>query len=100
MTAYVIVEVTIKDPERYEQYRAMAPASVSHYGGRFLARGGETVQLEGSRDHERVVLLEFDSVETAQKWHASEEYRAARELRFAVAESRMVVLAGVEQDGT
>lgn len=95
MSAYVLVEVDIKDPERYEDYRAMVPASLEVYGGRFLARGGEVESLEGSWDPARIVVLEFESVEQVKRWWDSEEYREARDLRQATAETKMIVVEGV-----
>jgi hypothetical protein len=47
MSAYIVVEVDVKDPERYADYRAMVPASLEIYGGEFLVRGGAVEKLEG-----------------------------------------------------
>ena len=96
MPAYIIVQVEIKDPERYADYRAMVPASLEHYGGRFLVRGGEVETLEGSWSPSRFVVLEFDSVKQAKRWWDSEEYREAKLLRQATAETEMIVVEGYE----
>jgi uncharacterized protein (DUF1330 family) len=61
--AYVIVDVEVRDPERYERYKELAPPAIAHYGGRFLARGGATDVLEGDWVPERLVVLQFDSLE-------------------------------------
>jgi uncharacterized protein (DUF1330 family) len=47
MAAYVIVNVTVRDPARYEEYRRLATPTVSAYGGRYVARGGALVITEG-----------------------------------------------------
>src|SRR3954452_12138404 len=47
MPAYVVVEVDIHDPERYSNYKDLAPPSIYQYGGRYIARGGKTECLEG-----------------------------------------------------
>jgi uncharacterized protein (DUF1330 family) len=91
MSAYVIVEVDIKDPERFEDYRAMVPSSLEVFGGRFLVRGGALETLEGSWQPPRMVIIEFDSVEQAKRWWDSDEYREARNLRQATADTRMIV---------
>ena len=49
MTAYVIVDIEIKDPTRYEEYKKLAPQSLAEFGGKYVARGGKTDVLEGSR---------------------------------------------------
>jgi uncharacterized protein (DUF1330 family) len=63
MPAYVIVQVDIHDAAIYERYKALAPASIAQYGGRYVARGGRTEALEGEWDPCRVVILEFDSID-------------------------------------
>ena len=95
MSAFVIFEVDVKDPERYEQYRAAAPATLSGFGGRYIARGGRTECLEGEWEPKRVVLLEFPSYEQARAWFDSSEYAAAREIRSGAAEATIVVVDGV-----
>ena len=81
MSAYIVVEVDVKDPERYADYRTMVPASLEAYGGKFLVRGGAVEKLEGDWEPPRFVVIEFDSVEQAKRWWDSDEYRQARNLR-------------------
>ena len=95
MAAYVIVEVEVKDKDRYETYKQMVPTSLTPYGGRFLVRGGEVETLEGDWSPKRVVIVEFPSVERAKEWWSSEEYAEAKGLRQATAQTRMIVVAGV-----
>jgi len=58
-------------------------------------RGGRTETLEGSWSPERFVVLEFDSVERAREWWASEEYAEAKALRQAIARTEMIIVEGV-----
>lgn len=95
MTAYVIVEIEVLEPEKYAVYREMAPPLVAAYGGKYLARGGKTVLLEGEKDPERLVILEFESVERALAWWNSPEYAEAKRMRQLTTRSRMVVIEGV-----
>ena len=95
MAAYVIADVKIEDPVRYADYRKMVPATIAAYGGRFIARGGRTEVLEGEWRPNRVVIIEFESVERAKEWWASEEYRAARELRQRTSTGSLIVVEGV-----
>ena len=67
MAAYVIGEIEITDPATYEDYRKQVLAVVTKYGGKFIARGGRTETLEGEPPARRVVVLEFPSLEQAQK---------------------------------
>jgi uncharacterized protein (DUF1330 family) len=95
MAAYVIVEIEVTDPVRYEQYKSAAAASVTAHGGRYIVRGGQAETLEGEWRPKRLVVLEFPSVEKARAWFACEQYQAARETRMASARAEMVLVEGV-----
>lgn len=95
MPAYVINDMEITDPQRFEEYKRLSPSTVAAFGGRFLARGGEITPLEGEWQPRRLVMLEFPSVAQAQAWLNSPEYAPARRLRQLSANSRMVVIEGV-----
>ncbi len=95
MSAFVIVEIEVHDPARYEDYKRLAEFTIAAYGGRYVVRGGRTEVLEGEWTPKRLVILEFDSVESAREWWDSPEYRAARELRWATARSTMVIVEGL-----
>ena len=95
MAAYVIADVKVEDPVEYEDYKKMVPATIAAYGGRFIARGGQTEVLEGEWRPNRVVIIEFESVERAKEWWSSEEYRAARELRQRTSTGSLIVVEGI-----
>ena len=95
MSAYVIVDIAVNDPERYEQYKQLAAPTVEQYGGRYVVRGGQAENLEGEWEPRRVVVLEFPSYARAKAWWASAEYADAKVLRQEIAESRMLVVEGV-----
>jgi len=94
MSAYVIVEMTVTDPVRIEDYRKLAGASVAQYGGRFLVRGGRSETFDGNWQPQRLVVLEFPGLAEAKRWHASPEYRAACKIRDEAANTRMVAVEG------
>lgn len=95
MAAYVLVEIEVTDPVRYEAYKKMAEASIAAFGGRYLVRGGRVETLEGDWRPPRLVVLEFPSVERAREWWSSDAYRSGKELRQATARSRMILVQGV-----
>ena len=95
MSAYVVVNITVRDRETYERYKQLAASAVATYGGRYLVRGGPTECLEGSWTPSRFVILEFPSVEAGQAWWASPEYEPAKALRQSCAETEMVLVEGV-----
>lgn len=95
MTAYVIADVAITDPVAYEDYKQMVPATLAAFGGKFVARGGQVEVLEGEWRPNRLVIIEFGSVEQARAWWASEEYRAAKELRQRTSIGSLVAVEGL-----
>lgn len=96
MPAYVIADVDdISDPVAYEDYKRQVPASVSKYGGRFVARGGRAENLEGDWEPNRIVIVEFPSVEQAKQWWSSPEYTPVKSIRQRSARSRLIVVEGV-----
>ncbi len=96
MAAYVIAQVDVNDPERYADYRKMVPTSLAAYGGKFIARGGNTEVLEGEKQLPgRLVIIEFESMERAKAWWASEEYREAKTLRQATSNGTLFLVDGM-----
>ena len=95
MPAYVLVQVDVKDPVRYEDYKGMVPPSLEKFGGRFLVRGGKTHTMEGTWAPRRFVIVEFPSVEQAKAWWASPEYAEAKALRQATSESHLIIAEGL-----
>ncbi len=96
MTAYVIVETDVTDPEQYQRYMAASPAAIAAGGGRFLVRGGELAVLEGDWSPSRLVMLEFEDLEAAKRWYDSEVYQEARKLRQGAANFRAIAVQGVD----
>jgi uncharacterized protein (DUF1330 family) len=94
MTAYVIMDIEVADPEGYKEYAKMAPEAVKLYGGKYLARGGANETVEGDWQAKRLVILEFPSVVQAKNWLNSPEYAPARALRHKYAQSNMIVVEG------
>jgi uncharacterized protein (DUF1330 family) len=95
MPAYVVVEVDVRDPALYEDYKRLAPPAIAAYGGRYLARGGRTDALEGDPGPGRLVILEFPSLERAREWWESDAYATARSVRQSCASARMIAVEGL-----
>ena len=93
--AYVIVDINVTDPVQYEQYRALAGPAVEAGGGRFIVRGGATEVLEGDRVPNRVVILEFPSMDAARAWYDSSLYVEARAAREGAATGSFIAVEGV-----
>jgi uncharacterized protein (DUF1330 family) len=94
MSAYVVARIDVTDWNKYQKYVKATPGIIARYGGRFIARGGETMTLEGPEENRRVVLLEFPSMEEARTWYRSAEYQAARKLRNGAARASIIAIDG------
>ena len=94
MPAYILVDCEVTDPVRYESYKKLAQAAVAKHGGRYIVRGGVATVLEGNWQPNRVVVLEFPSVDAIRRFHASPEYRAARAQRDGAARMSMIAVEG------
>jgi uncharacterized protein (DUF1330 family) len=96
MTAYVISEVEILDEEKADRYRELASAAIQDHGGRYLVRGALPAALEGDWDQaERVVIVEFPSVEAAAAWYDSSAYAKALAVRHLALKRRLLLVAGI-----
>ncbi|HXG90435.1 MAG TPA: DUF1330 domain-containing protein [Vicinamibacterales bacterium] len=94
--AYVVVQVDVSNPQQYQDYAKLSPRLIAKFGGRFLARAGRTITLEGPPAKSRVVVLEFPSFERAEAFYHSPEYVAARKLREGAATAQLVLVEGME----
>ncbi|MCX7565431.1 DUF1330 domain-containing protein [Sulfitobacter sp. F26169L] len=76
MPALWIAHVTVSDEEAYKKYAKGATVAIADHGGKFIARGGRFVQLEG-KARPRNVVARFPDVETAERCYHSDAYQAA-----------------------
>jgi uncharacterized protein (DUF1330 family) len=95
MPAYLIVYIEVTDAEKIKQYQAATPAAIAKHGGRFVVRGGAKVTVEGPQENRRVVVVEFPSMEQAQKFWNSPEYKHCIGLRQGAAVFHAVIADGV-----
>src|SRR5579863_740566 len=93
MPAYIVAEIDVTDASAYEPYKKMAGESIQRHGGRFLARGGRTVSLEGEKP-KRVVVVEFPTVDAAEKFYHSPDYQTAVKIRQKASKGRLYIVEG------
>jgi uncharacterized protein (DUF1330 family) len=92
--AYVVAEIDVKDLAAYRDYVAAAFPIIQKYGGTFLTRGGTTVAVEGTPPAQRVMIIEFESLDRARTFEYSQEYQAIAPLRQKSADSRLFIVEG------
>ena len=91
---YIIAQIDVTNPQQYAEYAKLSPGIISQFGGRFLARAGRTVTLEGAPARSRVVIVEYPSFERAQSFFSSTEYQQAKKLREGAANAQFIVVEG------
>ena len=94
MAGYVIADVEVTDPELFSEYRKLVSATIDKYGGKYLARGGDSEVVEGDWTPHRTVVIEFESMDRAREWYHSEEYAPALKMRLDSANSSVIIVDG------
>ncbi len=94
MAAYVFAEIEVTDPAPYEEYRKQVLAVVTQYGGKFIVRGGKVDSKEGAWKPQRMIALEFPSMEQALKWYHSPEYAPLIALRQKASKGKLIIVEG------
>ena len=72
--AYWVGIVDVKDHNEYKKYAEIAGQALIKAGAKILSRGGKIINLEGKK-MDRLVVIEFPSMEEAEKFYQSEEYK-------------------------
>ncbi|MDI6746760.1 MAG: DUF1330 domain-containing protein [Rhodocyclaceae bacterium] len=90
--AFLIVDAKSSDPQAIQRYRELAQVAVAQFGGRYVVRGGEYQVLEGDWRPERLVVVEFPSLEQARRFYDSPEYLVARAARAGVSSFDMLLV--------
>jgi uncharacterized protein (DUF1330 family) len=92
---YWIVQVDLKDAEKYKGYMAATVEPFRKHGARYLVRAGRFENTDGTT-RARHAVIEFPSYEAALACWKSSEYQAARNIRLPVSTMDVVVIEGYE----
>lgn len=92
---YMVAQLNVRDTEAYRGYAPKVPPVVARYGGRYIIRGGTITPLEETPPGQRVVVIEFPSVEAAKAFYDSPEYRELAPQRHAASSGPAFIVEGV-----
>jgi uncharacterized protein (DUF1330 family) len=96
--AYVVTEIEITDLDAYQkEYAPIQQALIKAAGGHLLAAGQNIVAFEGAPPKTRVSINRFDSMEAAQIWRNSAQYKEARTVGDKYAKFRAFAVEGFPQ---
>ena len=91
MSALWIAHVTVTDDEAYGKYAAIAGEAIAAHGGKFLARGGRYVSLEG-KARPRNVVARFPSMDDAVACYNSARYQEALSYARGASERELMIV--------
>lgn len=88
---YVIGHITVKDADKWAEYRAGVPATLSEWGAELVLRGERTDVLVGEHDHTDTVVVRFPSASAISDWYRSPAYQALIPVREQAADMVLIV---------
>ena len=91
MPAFCSGHIRVKDAEAWEEYRRRVGTTITQYRGEVLFRAQQERLLSGEMLHEKVVVLKFDDLDAANRWHDSPEYQALVPVRDHAADVTLVL---------
>jgi len=95
LPAYVIFDVEIRDPARYQEFMTGVKPALEKAGAKYLARGGAHKVYEGDWEPRRIVLLEFSSVAAWESFYNGATYQGLKGIRDACSSARLVSVEGL-----
>ena len=95
MAGYIIIDEEITDETQFGEFAAKIPDVIAAHGGRFLVRGGAAEAITGDFTPHRVVVIEFESVESAREYLDSPEHLDILPIRERSATTSMILVEGV-----
>lgn len=96
MSVYSIVNITVKDWDTYQTYMRQVPAVIAQYGGKYIVRGGEIIDDTTRWQPNRLVIVEFPSLEQLNAFKNSNEYKPVAAIRELAAETEGLVVVGYD----
>ena len=96
MTAYVLIDLDVHDPEGFATYRTDVPALIAKHGGKYLVRGGKFEVLEGEWQPNRLVVLQFPDRQAIHNFFDDPDYSDLKALRQRVSDSVIIAVDGID----
>ena len=96
MPAYLIAEVEITDPGGFKAYVDKAVPTLAAYNARLLVNG-KARGKEGTQPVGNIVVIEFASLDDAERWYSTPPYKDAIPLRQRSANTRLFFVEGMSR---
>lgn len=90
--AFMLAELTVKDPEKFVEYGSKVVPIINSYGGKVLAVAMPAPgPLEGEPVERTLVVHGWPSIERWTEFYESEEYQPVKSIRLEACDSRITV---------
>lgn len=86
MSAYIILNNRVTDPDGMADYIPKAMETLAPFDPEVLVLDEQAQVLEGTPEFPRVVIIKFKSRDDAEAWYNSPEYGEVLPLRLAATE--------------
>lgn len=93
MPAYMIVQHN--DNPELGPYREAATAANAEVGARVITNGASARAIEGEWPFDRLTIVEFPDLDTAEEFYSSGEYRRVKALRDHLPSMNIVLVDGI-----
>ncbi len=90
--AYWVGIVNVKNHDEYKKYTDIAGPALIAAGAKILSRGGKIKNLEG-KVMNRIVIIEFPSMEHADSFYHSDEYKKGHKFINSEVADRLLNIA-------
>ena len=88
--AYLIGNITVKNKDKWSEYRSKVPATLSPWKGELMFRGKQLKVLSGEYQHSDTVVIRFPSIEALNSWFNSDDYQALIPIREQAANMDLI----------
>ncbi len=96
MSAYLIIQATVHDWDKFKLYTQAVPPLIKKFGGHYIAMGAPEL-IEGRSAPKSIVMSQWPSCEAAHAFWDSPEYAEAKKLREGTGEFNIMLMDGLTQ---
>ena len=90
MAAFLIVHLTVRDPDRMQTYAGSVGPTLTPFGGELLTRGAVADVLIGEHAHKTAAVLKFPDLASLRGWYHSDAYQALVPNRLEAADMTFI----------
>lgn len=96
--AYYVAEFLVHDRPAMKPYSEQVESTFKPFSGRYIARGGKLIPLEGDVLKGGVIIIKFDSLAKAQAWYNSPAYAKLKPIRHKAATSHVFIIGSQPEE--